>query len=77
MHSIEPFLNMLNLRGAFFDVPGCRAPDGLRVSLELKQDGTSIVTERRRRLFKRAHGSKLHNPVRIEWRGQVGQFSDN
>ena len=36
MQPIEPFLHMLNLRGAFLAVPGCGAPDGLRVSLEFE-----------------------------------------
>lgn len=36
MQPIEPFLHMLNLRGAFLAVPGCGAPDWLRVSSEFE-----------------------------------------
>jgi len=39
MQPLEPFLHMLNLRGAFLAVPGCSAPDWLRVSLEFEHYG--------------------------------------
>lgn len=42
MHPIEPLLNKLNLRVAFFTIAGDGAPDGLRVSFELKQR-TSVL----------------------------------
>ena len=54
MQPLEPFLHMLNLRGAFLAVPSYGTPDWLRVSLELEHDGASLLTEDRPRLFKTA-----------------------
>ena len=43
MQPLEPFLHMLDLRGAFLAVPSCGTPDWLRVSLELEHDGASLA----------------------------------
>jgi hypothetical protein len=57
-HPIEPSLDQLNLRVAFFAVPRDGAPDGLRVSLKLEHR-TSVVKTRGQRLSKTRHGSSL------------------
>ena len=60
MQPLEPFLHMLNLRGAFLGVPSYGTPDWLRVSLELEHDNASLVTEYTTSLFKTAQCSTRH-----------------